>query len=267
MANILSTFSRWLRRPVPEFEAAWEPVLAREFDHWSLLDDLELERMRMLVARFVHENDWEAARGMELTDDVKVVIAAQASMLLLGLDIDEFFDVTSIIVHRSTVRLTGTHRGAAGTVSSGTQHLAGQAHPKGPVVLSWAAVKRGARRPEHGHNVVYHEFAHRLDMLGGVTDGTPPLGNNAAVARWVEVCTAAFERVQSGQSVLRGYAATNPAEFFAVATELFFNRPVDLCTHEPDLYGELRSFYGQDPARRFDAAVAADVVGREFTDS
>ncbi len=250
LSSFLSTITRWLRRPTPQFDPAWESVLEREFDHWSLLDDAELERMRMLVARFVRENNWEAAQGMELTDDVKVVIAAQASMLLLGLDIDEFFDVTSVIVHRSTVRLSGTHRGAAGTVTSGTQHLAGQAHPKGPVLLSWSAVQRGARRPEHGSNVVYHEFAHRLDMLDGITDGTPPLGDPVAVARWVEVCTAAFERVQAGDSVLRGYAATNPAEFFAVSTELFFNRPCDLRDHEPALYAELQAFYGQDPALR-----------------
>ena len=132
----------------------------------------------------------------------------------------------------------------------GTMRLSGQAVPKGPVVLSWSAARRGARRPEHGSNVVYHEFAHRLDMLDGVTDGTPPLGDDAAVERLRRVCTAAFARVHEGESILRPYAGTNPAEFFAVATELFFNRPVDLRAHEPALYAELRSFYGQDPARR-----------------
>jgi len=206
--------------------------------------------MRMLTARFIADNDWEAARGMEITTDVQVLVAAQASMLLLGLEIDEYFDVTSIIMHKSTVRLRGTHRGAAGTMSEGVQHLAGQATPKGPVVLSWSAVARGATRPGHGHNVVYHEFAHRLDMLDGITDGTPPLGSDAAATRWAAVCTPAFERVQAGDSVLRGYAATNIAEFFAVATEAFFNRPGDLAEHEFELYGELRRFYGQDPGAR-----------------
>lgn len=248
--TFLSTIQGWLARPLPTFEPAWEPVLERGFYHWRLLDATEHERMRMLVARFFHQNDWEAARGMDLTDDVKVLISAQASMLLLGLDIDEYFDVTSVIVHRSTVRLTGTHRSAAGTMTDGTQHLAGQATPKGPVVLAWNAVQRGATRPDGGQNVVYHEFAHRLDMLDGLTDGTPPLGSDAATSRWTEVCTPAFERVQAGNSILRSYAATNPAEFFAVATETFFNRPLDLLGHEPDLYDVLRSFFGQDPARR-----------------
>ncbi len=247
---MLATLRRWFARTTPEFDPAWESILRQKYAHWSEFDDTELDRMRMLVARFIRDNDWEAAQGMDVTTEVQVVIAAQAAMLLLGLEIDEYFDVTSIIVHKSTVRLRGVRRGAAGTMSDGVQHLAGQATPKGPVVLSWAAVKRGASSPVRGENVVYHEFAHRLDMLDGITDGTPPLGSREASARWAEVCTPAFERVQAGDSVLRYYAATNIAEFFAVATEAFFNRPDVLAEHESDLYDELRRFYGQDPARR-----------------
>jgi Mlc titration factor MtfA (ptsG expression regulator) len=240
----------WFAPRTPEFDPAWESILAERFVHWRQLDATELARMRMLVARFFHTTTWEAANGMELTDDVKVLIAAQASMLLLGLEVDDFLDVTSVIVHASTVKLTGARRMAAGTWSDRPQQLAGQAHPGGPVVLSWSAVERNARRPEFGHNVVYHEFAHRLDMLDGITDGTPPLGDHDALRRWIDVCTVAFERVRHGDSILRSYAATNPAEFFAVATELFFTRPLDLFEHEPELYGELRSFYGQDPVLR-----------------
>lgn len=247
---MLDTIRRWFTRSTPEFDPAWEPILREKYAHWSTLDDVELERMRMLTARFVADNEWEAAQGMDITTDVQVLIAAQASMLLLGLDIDEYFDITSIIVHKSTVRLRGVRRGAAGTMRDGVQHLAGQATPKGPVVLSWAAVTRGAARPDAGQNVTYHEFAHRLDMLDGLTDGTPPLGSDDATRRWAAVCTAAYERVQAGDSVLRGYAATNIAEFFAVATEAFFNRPSILAEHEASLYAELCTFYGQDPAGR-----------------
>lgn len=254
---MFSSIRRWLLGSVPDFDPDWEPILHERFGHWSLLDDGELQRMRMLVSRFFHQNDWEAARGMDLTDEVKVLISAQAAMLLLGLEIDEYFDVTSVIVHRGTVRLRGPRRGKAGTVTSGVHHLAGQATPRGPVVLAWNAVQRGATRPEHGQNVVYHEFAHRLDMLDGVTDGTPPLGSEEAARRWTSVCTAAFDRVRDGDSVLRRYAGTNPAEFFAVATEMFFNLPIELVTHEPALYTELRSFYGQDPALRFSDAIAS----------
>jgi Mlc titration factor MtfA (ptsG expression regulator) len=247
---VFTTLRRWFRPAPIEFDPAWEAILRREFAQWRTFDAAELERLRWLTARFVRDTEWEAARGMQLSDDVRVLIAAQACVLLLGLEIDEYFDVSSIIVHRSTVKLHGTHRSTAGTMSDATQHLAGQATPQGPVVLSWSAVRRGGRLPQHGENVVYHEFAHRLDMLDGITDGTPPLGSEEAAQRWSAVCTPAYERVVAGASALRAYAATNPAEFFAVATEVFLTRPDVLVEHEPELYGALRDFYGQDPAER-----------------
>jgi Mlc titration factor MtfA (ptsG expression regulator) len=170
---------------------------------------------------------------------------------LLGLEIDDYPQLTSVIVHPSTVRLHGQRSAGGGVVASGTQALLGQAHYRGPVVLSWNASLRGARFPDGGENVVYHEFAHQLDMLDGITDGTPPLGDEVARQRWVEVCTTAYDTVRAeGSPVLRPYAGTNPAEFFAVATEVFFNRPVDLRAHEPALYAELRNFYHPDPAAR-----------------
>ena len=223
-----------------------------------MLDPDELARMETLVTEFFHRTRWEAANGFELTEALRVLISAQASMLLLGLDIDEYSHVTSVIVHPSTVRLRGEHAVGGGLRTSGTQTLAGQAHYRGPVVLSWTAARRGARFPAGGQNVVYHEFAHQLDMLDGITDGTPPLGDEAARLRWVEVCTAAYDTVRAeGSPVLRPYAGTNPAEFFAVATEVFFNRPLDVRTHEPALYAELRSFYRQDPAMRAERFAAS----------
>ena len=245
---------RWFSADEPTFDPTWHVVLEREFEHWRMLDADELERMEMLVAKFVHDTRWEAANGFDLTTDHQILIAAQASMLLLGLDIDEYPHLTSVIVHPSTVRLRGDHAAGAGLRVTGTQTLAGQAHYRGPVVLSWAATRRGARFPAGGQNVVYHEFAHQLDMLDGITDGTPPLGGDErARARWVEVCTSAYDTVRAeGSPVLRPYAGTNPAEFFAVATEVFFNRPLDVRSHEPALYTELQSFYRQDPASRME---------------
>lgn len=259
MTSILRRLVRRLvgRRTI-EFDPEWEDVLRAGFDHWSTLGEDELHRMRYLVARFVVTTRWEAARGMDLTDDVKVLIAGQAAMLLLGLDVDEYPDLSSVIVHRSTVRLRGARPSGGGTWTDGVSHLSGQASPKGAVVLSWAAARRGALGPHRGSNVVYHEFAHRLDMLDGVTDGTPPLGDPDAVRQWADVCDAAFARVGNGESLLRPYAATNPAEFFAVATEMFFDRPIDLRSEEPDLYAELASFYGQDPAVRAERNAPAD---------
>jgi Mlc titration factor MtfA (ptsG expression regulator) len=258
---------RWLARPSDQFDPAWYAIVERDFQHWNTLDPDELARMEMLVASFVHRTRWEAASGFHLTDQVRVLIAAQASMLLLGLEIDDYPQLTSVIVHPSTVRLRGEHVIGGGLRSSGTQTLAGQAHYRGPVVLSWSAARRGARFPNNGQNVVYHEFAHQLDMLDGMTDGTPPLGDDAARQRWVEVCTTAYDAVRAeGSPVLRAYAGTNPAEFFAVATEVFFNRPLDVREHEPALYAELRAFYRQDPAERFERSVAAEAAATGTAD-
>jgi Mlc titration factor MtfA (ptsG expression regulator) len=259
---MLSRLRRLFVRAAPTFEPNWHATLTRDFEHWRMLDRSELDRMESLVANFVHHTRWEAANGFELTEHVQVLISAQASMLLLGLEIDDYPQLTSVIVHPSTVRLHGEHVTGGGLRQSGTQTLAGQAHYRGPVVLSWAAARRGARFPASGNNVVYHEFAHQLDMLDGITDGTPPLGDDEARERWVEVCTAAYDSVRAqGSPVLRPYAGTNPAEFFAVATEVFFNRPLEVREHEPALYVELQRFYCQDPAgraERFAAANAAD---------
>ena len=249
-----------------EFDETWRPMLEHDFVHWNLLTTAELERMELLVAQFFHHTRWEPANGFELTDGIKVLIAAQASMLLLGLEIDDYPQLTSVIVHPSTVRLHGEYSAGGGIRASGTQNLLGQAHYQGPVVLSWNAAQQGARFPGAGMNVVYHEFAHQLDMLDGVTDGTPPLGDEAARERWVEVCTTAYDTVRAeGSPVLRPYAGTNPAEFFAVATEVFFNRPLEVREHEPALYGELRSFYRQDPAARLDALRPPDAANNQVS--
>lgn len=252
---MFSSLRRVFDRSTPSFDERWRPLLAANFEHWQLLTPAELQRMEALVASFVRRTRWEAANGFSLTEDIEVLIAAQASMLLLGLDLDEYPQLTSVIVYPSTVRLQGEHSIGGSLRSSDTQTLLGQAHFQGPVVLSWNAARRGAKFPESGENVVYHEFAHQLDMLDGITDGTPPLDDEAARRRWVDVCTAAYDTVRAeGSPVLRPYAGTNPAEFFAVATEVFFNRPLDVREHEPALYAELCGFYRQDPAKRADQA-------------
>jgi Mlc titration factor MtfA (ptsG expression regulator) len=129
----------------------------------------------------------------------------------------------------------------------------GQAHARrGPVIVAWDAARAGARHPERGHDVVLHEFAHKLDMLDDLIDGTPPLPDRAARERWIAVCTTELRllRMGMGGHLLSSYAATNPAEFFAVATEVFFGRPLDLREHKPALYGVFADFYRQDPAAR-----------------
>ena len=206
----------------------------------------------MLVAKFFAETTWEAANGFELTDPIRVLISAQASMLLLGLELDEFPLLTSVIVHPSTVVQRGERSTGGSVRSSSPQMLLGQAHYRGPVLLSWSATRRGAKFPLRGENVVYHEFAHQLDMLDGTVDGTPPLATQDQFDRWVEVCTRVYHQVEAGTAdhVLSSYAGVNTGEFFAVATEVFFDDPHALIREHRDLYEVMAEFYRQDPAAR-----------------
>jgi hypothetical protein len=249
----------WRRRKtLPE---GWEQITAAAVAHWELLDDEERARMGELMTRLVTKKRWESSRGFDLSDEIRVVIAAQASLLILGLDLDCYRDVTSIIVHPTTMVLRHPRPGpAAGTMSDAPLPILGQAHDRrGPVIIAWDAARAGARHPERGHNVVLHEFAHKLDMLDNLIDGTPPLRDRAARERWVRVCTAEYRLLRRGEGgrVLSPYAGVNPGEFFAVATEVFFSRPVELAAEKPELYEVLRDFYRQDPAAR-----ALGTVGR-----
>ena len=141
--------------------------------------------------------------------------------------------------------------------------LPGEAHhDRGPVLLAWDQVVVGARHHGRGHNVVFHEFAHKMDMLDGVVDGTPLLPNKLALDRWIEVCIAELELMRRGEAgpLLDDYGATDPGEFFAVATEVFFDRPIDCREIKPDLYEVLAAFYRQDPAARNSCASSANWV-------
>lgn len=244
-----------LETPFPE---AWEAVLRENVPHAARLDPQETRRLRDFVRIFLAEKRFEGCGGFEISDEVRVTIAAQAGMLVLGLPHEYFRNVQTILVYPSTVVTPDQPLGSF-EVASAPRHVGvpilGEAQSRGPVILVWDAVTRGARHPEQGHDVVYHEFAHKLDMLDGVADGTPPLPDRAALRRWAEVCerefTALRERAAHGRpTFLDEYGATNEAEFFAVATEFFFDKPAAMQHHEPELYALLRDFYNQDPARR-----------------
>jgi len=221
---------------------------------WSALSPDDRDLLVQYTGALADGFRWEAARGFRLTDEVRVAIGSQAALLLLGLadGVENYGQVTSVIVHATTIVRTGEHAWGDGLVAEGDDPLIGEAIHRGPVVLAWDAVVQQALQPQRGENVVMHEFAHRLDMLDGLSDGTPPLADAHSLDRWVAACRASLERLRShaGPSVLRAYAETNPSEFFAVATEVFFTRPSALRDEDPDLYGVLRAYYGQDPAAR-----------------
>ena len=243
------------------FPDAWDGYIERNMAHYRWLDEGERRRLRGLVQVFVAEKHWEGAGGLVLTDEVRVTIAAQACLLVLELPHDLYRNVQSILVYPSTVvapeRRLGTFEIPREPVD-GPLPILGQAQLRGPVILVWDAVERTGRHPECGHNVVYHEFAHKLDMLDGSADGTPPLHGRDEYRRWVGVCSREYHALraqakQGQRSFLDAYGATSEAEFFAVATEQFFDAPVALRRHHPDLYTVLEAFYRQDPATRVEA--------------
>jgi Mlc titration factor MtfA (ptsG expression regulator) len=236
-----------------EFPGEWRVLLRRRWPMWSLLTDDERSRLEALIQAFVYDIRWEAANNFDLTEAMQVLIAAQACLLVLELDADSYRGVGTVIVHPSTVVLTGPRSTGSGLVSSDPFRIDGQAHYGGPVILAWDAVSIDARHPRRGLNVVYHEFAHKLDMLDGTIDGTPPIVTGDARTRWIEVCTREYRAIRDGTggTLLRDYGGTDPGEFFAVATEMFFSRPIELRTEKPDLYEVLSGFYRQDPASRF----------------
>jgi Mlc titration factor MtfA (ptsG expression regulator) len=204
-------------------------------------------KLRELVLLFLAEKELTGAHGLELTDDMRVSIAAQACLPVLELGLDWYRGWRGIVVYPGDFRVRRTEVDEDGVVHEWDDELAGEAMPGGPVVLSWDAL---ARDPEI--NVVIHEFAHKLDMLNGTADGMPPLHPGMDRAAWV----AAFEQGYEGfcDAVERGkdtwldpYAAEHVSEFFAVMSEAFFREPRETRRRYPDVYEQLKLFYRQNP--------------------
>jgi MtfA peptidase len=184
-----------------------------------------------------------------------VTIAAQACLLVLGMEHNYFDRVLSILVYPYGYEAPMPEHPAAGVVVAERHARLGESHYRGPVVLSWADVVHDARHPRAGKNLVFHEFAHQLDMLDGVVNGTPPLQDGEQALRWQEVMTQEYGHLKTASArgkvtLLDEYGATNEAEFFAVATECFFDLPVEMARRHPRLYELLREYYRQDPATR-----------------
>ena len=220
--------------------------------HWSFLDPAERTRLEDLIRILLVDKYWEATHGFELTEEIRVLISGMAGLLILGLEYDDYHRVTSIIVSPTKMVLQGDRAVGEAIMTNEPLAIIGLAQHNGPVVIAWDSAREQARHPEHGHNVVYHEFAHKLDMLDGSADGAPPMETQEERERWIAVCTEEFNALREGNGghLLDPYGATNPGEFFAVITEVFFDRPTELQQHKPELYQVLQAFYRQDPAAR-----------------
>jgi Mlc titration factor MtfA (ptsG expression regulator) len=216
------------------------------------LDAVQIAHLRELTSWFLHSKAINGVQGLEVTQAMRVAVAAQACLLILNLDIDSFDDWVEVILYPGAFRVYREQRDAIGLVHNDANVLSGEAWLRGPVILSWDDVERDIDHPNPGRNVVLHEFAHKLDGLNGVANGLPPLRRGMSRKRWAEDFSAAYDalclQVASGKSAcINPYAATSPAEFFAVACEYFFTAPDILKDCYPGVHRQLELFYRHSP--------------------
>lgn len=244
---------RWRRARLGKvpFPPAWRAILRRRVPIVRRLPaDLRLQLQR-LVVRFVAEVPVIGCAGQQVDDEVRVTIAAQAVLLLLNRG-GGFDGLTEVLVYPGAFAVDRVHAGADGVLHEQRAALAGESHGRGAVVLSWQDVLEGAADPDDGRNVVIHEFAHRLDQDNGAANGAPWLGPRAGYDEWSRVLGAEFAalraRLAAGEEgLVPAYGATDPAEFFAVVSELYFERPAALRQAHPALHAQLGRVYRTDP--------------------
>jgi hypothetical protein len=236
------------------FPAEWVEFLRENVPPYGTLTAEEQARLHVAARILVAEKNWEGCGGLSVTDEIRVTVAGLASLLVLGLRENYFDRVMTILVYPATYVAEDRPLDKSGLIL-GDSVLLGEAHYRGPVLLSWEEICRDARRPGRGRNLVLHEFAHQLDMLNGDADGIPDLASATQVRRWRGVMGREYRRLvhaarHGRPTLLDKYGATNRAEFFAVATECFFLRPRSLVARHPEVYELLREYFGQSPAER-----------------
>jgi MtfA peptidase len=235
------------------FRAAWADYLSRNVRHYPYLDAAARQRLHGITQVLVGEKYWSGAAGMVVSEEMRVTIAAQAAVMVLGLDEPYYFDhLVSIIVYPRAFLQRRSHGRDEITVHEDLP-VSGEAWYHSPIVLAWRDVLQAGRNAAHGGNVVVHELAHHLDGLNGEMDGMPTLATQRDETRWLAVMDRAYDRlagrVDRGRpTLLDPYGAENPAEFFAVASECFFERPRAMQQKLPVLYRLLGGYYRQDPA-------------------
>jgi Mlc titration factor MtfA (ptsG expression regulator) len=243
-------------------EVRWREI-ARRMEFVRTVPAGDLVRLRDLVVLFLHEKQFASAGGLELSEDMRFSIATQACILILNLDLEFYRGWSGIIVYPEQFVPRHQHVDELGVVHQGDEPYSGEAWLGGPVILSWADVENTGFTD--GVNVVIHEFAHKLDMLNGDANGFPPLHAGMDRQSWSRVMTAAYRdfcaRVDSGEdTIIDPYAAESPGEFFAVMSEAFFELPDVVQDEYPEVYGQFRQFYRQDPVARLPALAGAQTA-------
>jgi Mlc titration factor MtfA (ptsG expression regulator) len=235
-----------------QFPEQWLAIIIKNMPLYKLLPVEDQKELLQHVLIFLGEKHFEGCGGLDITDEIKVTIAAQACILLLHRRTDYYPGLSSILVYPRSYVVHSTRYLGGAIWAEGPDHRQGESWHHGSVVLSWDDVRRSAADIHDGHNVVFHEFAHQLDSSFAKGDDTPVLKNPSSFIAWARILQKDYEKLRrdvsrNNATFLDRYGAVNPAEFFAVATEYFFEKSQQLQKLHPELYEELKHFYQQDP--------------------
>jgi len=236
--GLINSIKRYLAGRKP-FVDEWRDIVREWFPGYDELADEERARFDKHLKLFLHTTHFFGAGELEVTEEMKVIVAASAARIARNLPFDVYERLTEVVLYPASYRHPERHA-----------EILGEAHHWGTLVLSWDAVRKGVRTGNDGHDTAVHEFAHVLDIADGWFDGTPQLERGADYESWSRVMAHHFHELQQqtlGRGVLREYGATNEAEFFAVATEAFFEKPKKLKRKAPELYEQLQNYYQIDP--------------------
>lgn len=233
---------RALSIPLP---ADWLTLIETNIPPYRRLSDVLKQQLHGYIREFLYDKQFEGCGGLVLTDEIRVTIAAQACLLLLNRRVRCYPGLMSVVVYPSAYLAPDGEGEEAVRLGESWTH--------GTVVLAWDSVKHGALNFVDGRNLVIHEFAHQLDQEDGSSDGAPILASHLNYGSWARVLSDEYARlrlrVEKGRkTVLDSYGATHPAEFFAVASETFFEKPVQMRKKHPELFAELEQFYNLDPS-------------------
>ncbi|WP_237132232.1 zinc-dependent peptidase [Pseudohongiella sp. O18] len=258
----LFVYPAWRRQRLEAtpFPVEWEKIVKQRLPFYGAMSP-ELKRaLQVRIAHFIADKRFEGCAGQVIDDDVRVSIAAQACLLILNRPSDYYSELRTILVYPAGFVVRHDNVDEFGLVSVDAHALSGESWNNGRIVLSWEDVKTGASDFRDGINVVLHEFAHQLDHQSGATNGAPLLADRHSKQQWASVFSAEFGRLQAlamsydtdfiqtiNDEVLDFYGATEPAEFFAVSTEAFFEKPGQLAMQHPQLFEQLENYYGIDP--------------------
>ena len=249
-------FGRWRRTRAVERQAIDDTLWQRVVAQLSFLRALpadDLTRLRELTALFLDRKSVSGAGGLQMTREMQLIIAVQACLLVMNLDLELYDDWIEVIVYPDEFVADHEYMSEDGVVHRVRAPLSGEAWEQGPVILSWRDAQ--AADGGDGYNVVLHEFAHKIDMHNGAANGFPPLHADMNRNAWTQAFASAYadmqQRLDRGEyTLIDPYAAEDPAEFFAVLSENFFETPEAVQTNYPEVYRQLAAFYRQDPLGR-----------------